>query len=111
MAVKNIVRAIPYRTISAATFTGSFIVLGAPLPQACFMIRIVNETDVDVAISYDGTTPHDYIPTETQVTLGFQGNSQPNNYTALIPKGTQVYVRGSAGSGNIYLIGYFQSNA
>lgn|SRR5574338_415207 len=108
MAVRNTVMAIPYQTRAAASFNGAFQTLGSPLTEACFLIRIVNDTDVDVSISYDGTTPHDYVRTNETATLSFQNNAQPNNYIANLPKGTQVYVRGTAGNGNIYVVGYFQ---
>lgn len=111
MAVRNTVMAIPYKTRAAATFNGTFQNIGTPLEEPCFMIRVVNESDTDVQISYDGINPNDYVITKTQVTLNFQTNGQPNNYLANLPKGMQIYVRGLAGNGNVFLIGYFQHKA
>lgn len=110
MAMKNIVQAIPM-----STFGGGALLPGVyqpinpgGLPQACFLIRIVNNTDEEISISYDGTTGHDTLQANTYEQLNFQTNSNVYSSWALMPKGTVVYVEGDVATGNVYLVGYFQ---
>lgn len=109
MSVKNIVKAIPLTSINSTTFFGAYLPINPTgLPQACFLIRIYNNSGVDVTISYDGSTDNDIIPHGTSEQLNFQTNSQPNNQVALLAKGTIVYVRGTVSTGLVYLAGYYQ---
>jgi hypothetical protein len=71
-------------------------------------LRIINNSDVGLEISYDGSTQHDFVAANTTLNLPVQTNSQPTNKTALFPKGTTVYVNGSTGTGVVYLAGYYQ---
>ena len=69
--------------------------------------RIINNSTDDVTVSYDGTNDHEYVPKATVVQLSFEANAQPNNFVSVLQIGTRVYVKGTAGTGNIYLSGYF----
>lgn len=112
MAVKNSVAAIPLTSIDSATFTGNYqLVNSGGLPQSCFVIGITNNSTKDITISYDGTTDNDFVQTMQGSNLPVQSTAQPNNYTALFPKGTRVWVKGSAGTGLVYLSGYYQPQA
>jgi len=91
--------------ITAATWT-AFDTDG--LEGACFFLRITNDSDTDVIISYDGITGHEYVPKGKTIEVNFQTNSSPGNYVAKVKKGTVLYAQGTAGqSGYIYLAGYF----
>lgn len=108
MAVRNTIAAIPMTSIESTTVTGTYAVINAGgTPQACFLIRIINDSDEDVTVSYDGVNDADYIPTMTSIQLPLQTNSQPNNNVALLTKGTQVWVKGTMGTGYVYLSGYY----
>lgn len=109
MAVKNIVLPIPLTSTSAVFFDGTYKLINtAGLPEACFMIRIINDCNRDVTVSYDGVNDHDFVPTDTSIQLNFQTNSQPNNFIAKLAAGTKIYVKGVAGIGNVLLAGYYQ---
>jgi len=78
---------------------------------ACAILRIVNESDANIVISYDGVTDHDYVQDYSHMTLNFQFNSQVNGNVSLIKKWSHVYVRGASVpkiGGYIYLTGYYQ---
>jgi hypothetical protein len=108
----NIVKPIPLTSIDSATgVSGTYAAINPNgLPNGCIMIRITNNSTKDVTVSFDGTNDHEYIPTLTSVLLQFQTNAQPNASTALLPLGTKVYVKGTAGTGLIYLAGWYQPN-
>lgn len=112
MAVRNNITPIPLTSIDSATFTGAYQVVNtAGLPFPCFMLRIVNNSDRDITVSFDGATDNDFVPHGTSETIESQTNSQPINFTCLFPKGTKVYVKGLAGgTGLVYLAGYAQRN-
>lgn len=103
MAVKNVVLAIPLGTIAIAGTYAAF----AALPQACFLIRIINGSNAGVTVSYDGVTDNDFVLAADSLQLPMQSNSQPNNFTANVAKGSIIYVKGT-GAGNVYLAGYYQ---
>jgi hypothetical protein len=111
MAVSNSIQAIPLTSIDSATLASSYKVINAGgLAAPCFLIRIINTSGVTVTISYDGTTDNDVLAANSTLQLDFQENSQPNNYIAKLSKGTQIYAKGTAGTGLIYLAGYTQRN-
>ncbi len=113
MAVKNFVQAIPDTFFNAAALNAQLQAINPNgTNEACFLIRIINDSNTAVNISYDGITVHDYVRAGESLQLPFQSNSQPRNETALLRKGTVVYVRGTAGPGVgfITLCGYYQPN-
>lgn len=76
-------------------------------PNAPFLIRIINDSNNDVDISYDGVTNHDYLIAQQTLELTSQTNSPYNTNAALFPVGFKVYLAGAAGAGTIYLAAYY----
>lgn len=110
MAVKNSVFAIPLGVAAANAFNGTYQLVGG-LPQACFMLRFINNTSEDVLVSYDGVTDNDVIIHETTSQIDPQANSQPNNFICVFPKGMTIYLKAAQGTGEFYIAGYYQANA
>jgi hypothetical protein len=109
MSVKNSVAAITVTSIDSSTVSGTYQKINSSgLSNPCFLVRIVNSSNKDVTISYDGSTDNDVIAANTTAQYPFQSNSQPNNNAAFLAKGTVIWVKGTAGTGNIYLSGYYQ---
>jgi capsid protein len=105
---KNYIEAVPLASIDSATFTGNYLPInGAGLTEACSLIRITNDSNVDITISYDGATPHDYLRAGDKLELNLQANSQPNGYMSFLKQGQVVYVLAAPGIGYVYLAGYF----
>ena len=110
MAVKNWVQAVPQAEINSAGFNNAFQAINpnGGLPHGCFLIRIINDSTVDIDISYDGVVVHDFLKTKSEITYNFQSNSQPNNFIANMRGGQIVWVAGNAGVGEVKLTGYYQ---
>jgi hypothetical protein len=110
MAYVNRIVAVPLTSILSSAVSGTYAVINSGgLPSGCAIVRITNNSDQDVTISYDGTTDHDFaLKSGGQINLNFQSNSSPNNNQAYMAQGTKVYVKGTAGSGSIYLSAYYQ---
>lgn len=113
MAVKNTINAAELFFIASSVIDdGEYqSINSAGLPAACFLVRVINNSSEDVTVSYNGLTDNDFIPKGETLQLPLQSNSQPNNYVALMAKGTVVYVKGTAGTGDVYLAAYYQTVA
>jgi len=108
VSVKDCVLPIPLLTIDSATFNNTFQLLTTGLPQALFCLKIVNASGVAITVSYDGTNAHDYILAVDFALYNFQTNAQPNNWVALLAKGTPIYIKGAAPSvGLIWVSGWY----
>lgn len=106
MALKNNIKAITLTNIDSATVASSYKAINANgLTQSCFKIRILNNSTQDVTVSFDGVNDNEYIVKATSVEISGQANVP--QYGSF-PASTVVYVKGTGGTGNIYLSGYYQ---
>lgn len=110
MAVINAILPITMTSFNTAGLNGSFqVVNSGGTTEACVLIRIVNDSDQDVTVSFDGAVDHDYVRAGETLQLPIQSNAAPGSNTAKLRQGTQVWVKGAgAGTGLIYLAGYYQ---
>jgi len=92
------------RTIDSATFTGSYQALGTPLANPSSLIKIVNNSTVLITVSTDGVNDHDVVPGTSFTLYDVTANSLSETGSIFIPVGTQYYVKGSAGTGLVYLV-------
>jgi hypothetical protein len=108
MAAQNKVQAVALSIFNSASITTSYQIINTGgLSAACFLIRVVNASDENIIISYDGVTDNEVVLSDSAVYLDFQANAQPTGWTSLLAKGTVVYAKGTAGTGTIYLSGYY----
>jgi hypothetical protein len=91
------------RTINSATFTGNYQALGSPLAHNPFLIKMVNASNVAVTVSIDGVVDHDICPAGTFY-LYDEGSNASREGGLTVAKGTQVWVKGAAGVGSVYLV-------
>ena len=82
------------RSINSATLTGGYDALGTPLANPAYIVKMVNNADVTVTVSIDGLVDIDVCPAGS-----FWLYDEFND----LPAGTQFYVKGTAGTGLIYL--------
>lgn len=94
------------RSIDSATFTGSYQALGTKLTRPSYICKLVNNSTVLVTISIDGTTDIDVAPAGSYWLYDESKVGESGEYPAL-PKGTQFYVKGSAGTGSVYLVSQY----
>lgn len=95
------------RSRDSATFTGSYQTLGTPLANASYICKLVNNSSVLVTISIDNVNDIDVAPSGSfwlydESKSGNQGATFP-----ALPAGTQFYVKGSAGTGSVYLVSQY----
>lgn len=109
MSVKNNVLAVPLSSFNTTGLTTAYQAINTSgFAHPCFYIKIVNNSGTDITLSYDGVNDHEFVRTKTDLPLNFQTNSQPQAQSALLRKGTVVYVKGAgASTGLVYLSGYY----
>ena len=79
----------------------------AGLEGSLSFIRVTNDSNTDVYLSYDNIHDHEFIPAGKTIQVCFQANSILASQVSLLRKHTVVYLRGNAGVGYIYLSGYY----
>lgn len=91
------------RSINSTTFNGTYQVLGTPLANPAYKVKMVNNSNVLVLVSIDGVNAVDVCPAnsfwlydETQSSVPPAGQS--------LSAGTQIYVNGAAGGTNAGLV-------
>ncbi|CAB4126553.1 hypothetical protein UFOVP80_34 [uncultured Caudovirales phage] len=91
------------RSIDSSTFSGSFQAVGTPLANASYICKMVNNSNQLVLVSIDGSTAVDVLPAGS-FWLYDEGKAGQASQIPAIPKGTQFYVKGSSGTGLVYLV-------
>ena len=96
----------PMRSINSASFTGSYQVIGTPITHPSRILLIVNNSGVNVTISWDGTN-------DAFVLLPGAGFAIDENANAVsqatyeTKAGTQFYAKGVASTGLVYLSTFY----
>jgi len=90
----------PLRSIDSATLSGSYQAVGTPLANPSYILKLVNNSSVLVTISFDGVHDHDVAPSMSF----WLYDEDKTTFHEGLPAGTQIYVKGSAGTGLVYLV-------
>lgn len=83
------------RTLSSGSITASYAAIGIAMAFNMRMIKIVNNTDGDMFISFDGTTNNDFLPAGGYVIYDFSTNA-PNITSTdsfVLSLGTVLYAK------------------
>lgn len=107
MAYTSRISYVPMQSLDTSTLSGSYLPLGNPLPNACSIVKIVNNSNVTVTISIDGSTACDVVPAGGFFLYDVTTNRTSSSTGEFMPKGTQYYVKSSAGTGLVYLVGLY----
>ena len=87
------------RSRAASTFNSAYQTLGSALTQSPVIIVLDNQTTVDVEFSIDGTTTWKTFSTSEALVLDMRAN-HGKAFDFTLPIGTQLYVRGTGGTGS-----------
>jgi len=93
------------RSIDSATLTGSYQALGTPLAHPSYILKMVNNSTVLVTISIDGINDVDVCPPSS---FWLYDEDEGNREHVALPANTQIHVKGSAGTGSIYLVAQYR---
>ncbi len=92
------------RSIDSATFTGSYQALGTALAHPASLIKLVNNSTVLVTVSTDGVNDHDVAPSSSFFLYDVTSDTPDESGSIFVEQGRQYSVKGSAGTGLVYLV-------
>ena len=95
------------RSIDSATLTGSYQAVGTPLVYPSFILKLVNNSNALVTISIDGATDIDVAPAGSFWLYDESKYIPGISACPSIPAGTQIFVKGVAGTGLIYVVSQY----
>lgn len=111
MAFKNQINALSIAGLSATLFNNTYQQLSTGIAHPCYLLRITNDSDQDVFVSFNGSTGHEFIAAGKTVDFTAPAVSPGVSGVAYFGKGTPVYIKGaSAGTGYVYLSGFYQKS-
>lgn len=104
-------KCIPLTTFDASTLTSDYQSLnGDGFSSPIRLLKMINNSNVDFFISYDGLTDQDILPAGSAFVLDLQSNHETNSAYGMGTysgrKGQIVYGKGTAGTGTLYIVGY-----
>ena len=103
----NKILAQTIQSFDSSTLSGS-LQLAATLDFPTRLLRIINESNVPVIISYDGVHGHDVVLANSAAQIPFAELGLAGNYSASMAAHTNIYVTGATGMGNIIFVAYYQ---
>lgn len=92
--------------IRATPISNIYLAIGTPLTQPARIIKISNETDINVLITTDNTIDMDFIPANGFILYDLGSNKASVSSTLEFAKNTQFYVKADtidSTSGSVYL--------
>lgn len=111
MADLSSFQCIPRAVFNTASLNGSYAALNSTgFGDDIKILKIYNGGSLGIDISYDSVTDHDYFPAGATLIIDLQTNHADNSAygagTLNGRKGQIIYGKGTAGTGNLYIIGY-----
>ncbi len=103
MAYTNRITWEPLRSISSAALTGGYDALGTPLAHPGYIVKMVSTSTTLVTVSIDGSSDIDVCPSNS-FWLYDEGKVDQSSAIPSLPAKTQIFVKGTAGTGTIYLV-------
>lgn len=97
------------RSIDSATFTGSYQAVGTALTKPTRIVKFTNNSTVAVTISWDGTNDHEFLPAGSFLLIDVSSDKETSGIFE-IGANTQFLVKGSAGTGSVYISTYYGAN-
>ena len=93
-----ITRPVEMKSLNSTGMVAGYKPVGS-LDEACRLIRVINATTKDITISYDGYIDNDYLIAGASLDVILP--------EALWRRGTTVYAKGTAGTGFVFVTGYW----
>ena len=95
------------RTLAHGSISGTYAAVGSAFSNPIRCIDITNNTDADLTISFDGTNDHVFVPKATSKQFNYESNKELPAGKLTQAIGTVVYVKGSPGTGNVYVAVFY----
>jgi hypothetical protein len=103
----NTIRVDALRSLAYGSITGSYSAVGSAFSHQTRTIRLINTTDADVTISFDGTNDNMFLPAGSFILYDATSNRQNQQIatTFVYSVGTKIYAKtsGSPSKGAVYV--------
>jgi hypothetical protein len=80
------------RTLAAGAITGTYATIGAETSHLMRIIHVVNQTNANIFVSFDGFTDNIFVPAGSFVLYDFESDAKAS-YDFVLQLNTQMYVR------------------
>ncbi len=102
MSPSNIAVFEALRLVGFASINSSYTLVGSATDHPVRMFRLVNDTDKDMLVSFDGVTDHFYIPNGSFVLYDLCTNREASSNMFMLSRGAGFYLKyvDDPGSGN-----------
>lgn len=87
----------------ATTFDTTYQTLGSAFASPVCLVKVVNNSTVDIDISTDAINDQDFVPAGSFFLYDLRANHGREN-DFVFHKGMQIYVKAAAGTGDVYLV-------
>lgn len=94
------------RSIASSSVTSSYKLIQSVLTFPTRIMKITNNSTQDVTVSWDGVNDNEYIPAGGFLLLDVSANREASQICE-ISANTSILVKGTAGTGNIYVSSYY----
>ena len=94
----------PLSSLSSTSMTTSYTVIGPPLAFSASIIKVVNNSNQLVTISVDGVVDNDVVPPNSFFLYDITSAAPAGLPGTFFQNGTQLYAKGTAGTGTIYFV-------
>jgi hypothetical protein len=88
------------RVFDSATLSGAYQALGTAISHPAYIVKMVNNSTATVTVSIDGATDIDVCPASSFWLYDEYKSEERES----LPSGTQFFIKGTAGTGSIYLV-------
>lgn len=95
------------RSLAAAGISASYANLGTSFRHSMRLVKIVNKTDADLTISFDGVTDNDIVPANGFTLYDITTNKVSSVPSFVFEVGTQPFVKGTPTTGSVYLVAIY----
>src|SRR6185369_1385282 len=103
----QVVRVDGLRSLAAGSISVTYATVGGAFTHAMRLFKIVNNTDGDLTVSFDGGNDNDFIPAGGFTLYDCTTNKTGSNSTFVFQNGTQVFVKGTPSTGSVYVVVIF----
>jgi hypothetical protein len=100
------------RSLGFAGISGAYAAVGTAFSDPVRMLKVVNNTDANLIISYDGSTNQDYVAATSAFIYDFTSNVANTGDSLELAKGTTLYVKDDGvapTSGSVYVVVIYAS--
>ena len=98
--------ALPLATLAHGSISSTYAALGSPFAFPIRILYVSNGSETPLTFSFDGVNDHFVVLNGLAFELNVTANkNMPQGFS--IAQNTQVWVKGSPGSGSVYLAAFY----